>query len=425
MKISCISLGCPKNRVDSEKMLGKLLEKGWEITSPENAEFIIVNTCAFLKEARKESEQVINQFIQDGKRIIVAGCLPVYYGKALKEKFSGLYGSLGPGDLDKIGSLLQGNKPLFYWNTEREETMLPRFVSTSPFWEYLKIGEGCDNFCSYCIIPRLRGKFMSYRKELILSEATVLTACGIKELILVSQDTAMYGKDIYGKPVLPELLQDLSQLEGLEWIRIMYVHPAHLDERIVESIAKIAKVTKYIDLPIQHCNKEILKKMNRKINKDELIYKLEYLRKEIPQITIRTSIIVGFPGEGEKEFKELLEFLKEAQFERLGVFCFSREEGTPAAEMEPQVSEKEKEIRQEEVYRLQEEISYKKNLEKLNKQINVLVEEKTEEGFVGRSESDAPEIDQKVVIRGNAKIGEIIPVLIDKITPYNLEGSAL
>ncbi len=423
MKISCISLGCPKNRVDSEKMLGKLLEKGWEITSPENADFIIVNTCAFLKEARKESEQAIAQFIEDGKRIIVAGCLPVYYGKALREKFSGLYGSLGPGDLDKVASLL--NKPGFYWNTQRAEAVLPRFVSTSPFWEYLKIGEGCDNFCSYCIIPRLRGKFMSYRKETLLAEATVLTACGIKELILVSQDTAVYGKDIYGKPVLPELLQELSRIEGLEWIRIMYVHPAHLDERIVESMARIPKVTKYIDLPIQHCNKKILEKMNRRINKEELIYKLQYLRKEIPQIAIRTSIIVGFPGEGEKEFKELLEFLQEAQFERLGVFCFSREEGTPAAEMEPQVSEEEKRIRQEEVYRLQKEISYKKNLGKLNQQVKVLVEEKSEKGFIGRSEFDAPEIDQKVLIRGNATIGEIIPVFIDKVTPYNLEGSVL
>ncbi|MCD6219619.1 30S ribosomal protein S12 methylthiotransferase RimO, partial [Candidatus Calescamantes bacterium] len=187
MKISCISLGCAKNRVDSEKMLGKLLEKGWEITSPDEARFTLVNTCAFLKEAREESEEVIRSLIQKGKKVIVAGCLPVYYGERIKEKFPGILGSLGPGDLDKITSIVEKDEAIFCWNTQKKEIILPRFISTSPFWEYLKIGEGCDNFCSYCLIPKLRGRYMSYRKEVILAEAKALVECGIKELVIVSQ----------------------------------------------------------------------------------------------------------------------------------------------------------------------------------------------------------------------------------------------
>ena len=424
-KIGAISLGCPRNTVDTEKMLGKIFEEGGELTPPEKAEYVLINTCAFLREARVESENTIRKFLKKGKKVIVTGCLPVYYKEKITEKFPEIIGSLGPGDLSKIDLFLKNKDKHFYWNSEKEETILPRFLSTYPSWAYLKIGDGCDNLCSYCLIPKLKGKNLSYRKENLLAEAQALISGGVKELILISQDTTMYGKDRYGEQSLPELLKDLSSLEGLEWIRVMYVHPAHLSEKLIKSMAETKKMTKYIDLPIQHCNNEILERMNRGITKEEILRKIDKLRKKIPDISIRTTIMVGFPGETEKEFKELLEFVKEVKFDRLGVFSYSLENGTKAAKMNGQVSEEEKNLRKETIYKIQKEISYKKNKEKIGKVLNVLIEEKVGNKFSGRSEFDAPEVDQKVIVRGNAQVGEIVPVSVKKASYYSLEGKVL
>ena len=430
MKIGCISLGCPKNLVDTEKMLGKLLREGFQITPPEYAEIVIINTCAFIEEARQESMEVIKSWINRSpdKLLIICGCLPVIMGEKLWDLSPRVRGILAPGSIDKITDAVKevmvGNR-FKEIKREGEEEIPFRLLTTSTVWSYLKIAEGCKNRCSYCLIPFLRGGYRSRKIEKLLDEARVLADLGIKEIILVAQDTTLYGEDIYGKKFLPFLLEELSRIEGIEWIRILYTHPAHFTDYLIKTISELPKVCKYLDIPIQHCNDRILKNMNRKVKKRDIMLLIEKLRKEIPQITLRSTVMVGFPGEGEKEFKELLQFLNDVEFDRLGVFTFSPQKGTPAEKLPDRVPPQEARKRKEEVYALQRSISYKKNSQKIGKTVKVILEKREGRRWRGRTEGDAPEIDNFILLKGNPGGKVFTYAQITGAFPFHLEGKII
>ena len=441
MKVFLHSLGCPKNLVDSEIMLGLLKRAGYKVLDTlGTADLAIVNTCAFIKEAEEESLEKIEELLlckQAGrvKTLLVAGCLSQRYGRLLKRRLPGVDGFLGTGDFHKIVDLarrtLRGEKVLEVSKPNiHNSSGLPRHLITPSHYAYLRIAEGCNNCCSYCVVPGLRGSHQSRPLKSLIKEAKELCRRGVKELNLISQDTTYYGMDIYpsttfrksGGGLLPSLLKQLAKIHPAGWLRLLYTHPAHVSEELISVIRDTKPVCKYIDLPLQHINDEILRRMKRKVTKRHLVELITALRKNIPGLAIRTSFIVGFPGETDKQFKELLDFIKEVEFERLGAFIYSPEAGTPAAKMK-QIHLKVKEERLEELMKVQRGVAGRLNQRLLGKEIEVLIDEKGEkEGFfLGRSQSDAPEVDGLVRVKSSrAKVGDFLKVKVTQTYEYDL-----
>ncbi|MGG7097488.1 30S ribosomal protein S12 methylthiotransferase RimO [Clostridium sardiniense] len=436
-KVGMVSLGCDKNRVDSEIMLG-VMNKEYEITNnPKEADIIIVNTCGFIEKAKQESIDTILEMANyktkhNCKLLIATGCLTQRYGKELQELMPEIDIMLGVNDYNKIDKLIR--EFITKENMEDRFTEVnysddninegERVLTTDKSTAYLRIAEGCNNFCTYCIIPKIRGKFRSREMESILKEAEGLAKKGVKELILIAQDTTLYGSDLYGKKSLHILLNKLSKIEGIKWIRVLYCYPEEIYDDLITEMATNDKVLKYLDLPIQHISNNILKLMGRKTTKEDIINKIDKLRREIPQIALRTSLIVGFPNETEDDFNELKEFLKEHKLEKVGVFKYSREEGTPAAIMDMQIDEEIKEIREKELMLIQSEISKEINSLKIGNIYDILVEGYNGEYYYGRNYEMAPEIDGNVFFTKHCPVdkGDIVEVRIEKNTEYDLIG---
>lgn len=448
MAIKCafISLGCPKNQVDSEVMLAKLNAAGIEIVEEDiHADVVVVNTCAFIESAKKEAIETILDVAwlkenRNLKGIVVTGCLAQRYKDELFTELPEVDAAIGVGDIDHIVEAVKSayedadkpDKPKYRQITCAENQTLggDRVVTTPEYSVYLKISEGCDNHCTYCVIPSIRGKFRSRPMEDLVREAQELADLGAKELIIVSQDTTSYGKDLYGKPALEELLAELCKIEKLKWIRLLYCYPEDITPTLAARIASEPKIVKYIDMPIQHISDKILKLMGRRGDSALIKEKIKLLRDTIPNLTLRSTVIVGFPGEGNAEFAELAEFLKDVKFERLGVFAFSCEEGTPAARIKDGiVSEKTKQKRLDTLMRNQYEIHAAGNASFIGKTIEVLCEgyDRPSGVYYGRSAGDAPEIDGKVYFRSAHKIadGSFIAVKITEVIDYDLLGDAV
>ncbi|MEO0005242.1 MAG: 30S ribosomal protein S12 methylthiotransferase RimO [candidate division WOR-3 bacterium] len=411
-RAAVVALGCPKNRVDSEYILGALAQSGYELTSSLNdAELIVLTTCAFLGSAVKESQEKIRELVrlkrQNPKmRLIVAGCLVARYGKGLKERYPLVDNWVGLNQLNEIPQMVD---PCC------QEQPPARVISTPSHYAYIKIADGCDNHCSYCLIPRIRGPFRSRRIEEIVLEAEALADLGVKELVLIAQDTSNYGKDIYGRPCLGRLIDRLSQIKGIRWLRLMYAYPKHLGEDVIEQFGSNPKLCRYIDLPIQHIADKILERMNRHYRRRDVERLLERL-KMIPEMHIRTTIITGFPGEGEREFQELFDFIKRVQFDRLAGYEFSREPETKAGRMRGQVVPELRRERLQAIMRAQAEISRAKLGSLIGRRLLVLADFPNE----GRTEWDAPEIDGRVVIKERVKPGGFVRLLIKDATVHDL-----
>lgn len=437
-KVALVSLGCSKNLVDSEVMLNILSSNSYKLTQDTNkADVIIVNTCGFIESAKQESiDNIIElgQLKKNGscKVLIASGCLAERYKEDLMTEMPELDAVIGTGDykniLEVIESAMAGSKVVKYGNQENIDIHeLPRVISTIAASTYLKIAEGCDNRCTYCIIPKLRGKYRSRKFEDVIKEARQLAAQGIKELNVIAQDTTRYGMDLYGKYRISELLDELSKIEGIEWIRLLYSYPDEFDEDLINIIATNDKVCKYLDIPVQHASNRILKRMGRRTTKEEIRDLVNKLRSRIPNIALRTSLIVGFPGETEEDFKELVDFIKDIRFDRLGVFTYSKEEDTPAFQMEEQVDDEIKLKRQERIMLLQSDISLDNNQKMVGKMIKVLIEGKENKKYYGRSYKDAPEIDGNVFFSSKEKHnpGDFTYVKIKEASEYDLIGEEI
>lgn len=420
---SAISLGCPKNLVDSEVILGLLKDAGYEVIFNSDAtDIIIINTCAFIKSAVEESKAVIREELKKGKKIIVVGCLVQRYGDELLQEFPDIACLVAPGEINKICNLLNTQRK---FHLETPEFIYlhntPRLLTTLNFTAYIKIADGCNNFCSYCLIPKLRGRFRSRPIEDIVKEVEGLASSGVKEIILIAQDTTFYGMDIYGKSELAQLLKELVRIEPVQWIRIMYTHPAHLTNEIISIMKEEEKICPYIDIPLQHIEDKILKGMNRPLPGKQIRVLIKRLKETIPDIAIRTSLMVGFPTETEGDFKKLVDFVKEVEFDRLGVFKYSAEEDTLAASMPDHVPEQIKEKRYNQLLELQLKISRKKLKNKIGKRIEVVIERIADELTYARSKYDAPDIDGLVIIAGKSgKVGEKVLVEVIGSTEYDL-----
>ncbi len=438
MKINLISLGCHKNLVDSENMLG-ILDKNENIEivkDLKDAEVVIVNTCGFINDAKEEAINTIISVSEEKKqgkikKIIVAGCLAQRYAEELLEELPEIDGIVGTGELDKIEEVINDsfeNKKTV--KTERldflADSETARIVSTYPHTAYLKIAEGCDNHCTYCIIPKLRGRYRSRTIEDIIKEAKKLAKKGVRELSIIAQDTTDYGLDIYGERALPKLLKEITKINGIDWIRVFYTYPNNFTEELIKVIKEEDKIVKYADIPIQHVSDRVLKRMNRQDTFESIKKKLNLIKKEIPNVVFRTSLIVGFPGETELEFEELKEFVKEFKFDYAGIFNYSREEGTVADKLDGHLSDEERHARWQELFDLQNEISDRKNIDFIGKEIEVIIDRESEEEeylYEGRTRGQALDIDGIVFIdKGNAKIGEIVKVKIEDSFSYDLIG---
>ena len=440
-KVSLVSLGCPKNLVDAEVMLGYLSRDAYEVTTDEmQADIIVVNTCSFIKEAKQESIDTILD-LADRKHdarcrlLIVTGCLPQRYQEELAKELPEVDIFIGTGDYPRIAEIIAEKRttseqlcytgdPNFVYNDE-----LPRLQSSPHYTAYLKIAEGCSNNCAYCVIPSLRGALRSRPLASLLAEAEQLVAGGVKELNLIAQDITAYGRDLPDTPTLEQLIGELAKMEGLKWIRLLYAYPDGVTDSLISLIKNEPKVCKYLDLPIQHISDPILQRMKRRSGEAEIRTLIGKLRSEIPDIAIRTSLIVGFPGETPEDFKKLLQFVEETRFDRLGVFCYSREEGTPAAEMPDQVSERIKRERHKKLMRTQARVSFKHNRTLVDSEEEVLVEgysEETELLLKGRSSRQAPDVDGLVYITaGNANVGDIVRLKITDSSDYDLIGEII
>ena len=416
MKLYLESLGCDKNRVDSEKLLSELLEKyeGSEVTlDPSEADIAIVNTCSFIGPAKEESINTIldlAEYKKSGrlKKLIVAGCLVERYKDEIRKELP---------EIDEIASVKD--------YVRRLDSQMKRVESGERYTRYLKIAEGCDKYCSYCIIPRLRGHFRSIPMDMVLEEARELVEDGAKELILVAQETTLYGTDLYGKKSLHLLLHALSEIEGLVWIRVLYCYPEEIELPLIEELRDNPKVCHYLDLPIQHSSDRILKAMNRKTRREELKEKIALLRREIPDICLRTTLITGFPGETEEDFQDVLSFITEERFDRLGVFPYSQEEGTPAASMENQIPESVKNKRLSRIMELQQEIAFQKAEEQRGRILKALITGYDEEEgrVILRSYMDSPEIDSFIFVKGpERESGDFVQVKVVDTEGYDLIG---
>ena len=416
MKLYLESLGCDKNRVDSEKLLSELLGKydGAEVTlDPSEADIAIVNTCSFIGPAKEESINTIldlAEYKKSGrlKKLIVAGCLVERYKDEIRKELP---------EIDEIASVKD--------YVRRLDSQMKRVDSGERYTRYLKIAEGCDKYCSYCIIPRLRGHFRSIPMDMVLEEARELVEDGAKELILVAQETTLYGTDLYGKKSLHLLLHALSEIEGLVWIRVLYCYPEEIELPLIEELRDNPKVCHYLDLPIQHSSDRILKAMNRKTRREELKEKIALLRREIPDICLRTTLITGFPGETEEDFQDVLSFITEERFDRLGVFPYSQEEGTPAASMENQIPESVKNKRLSRIMELQQEIAFQKAEEQRGRILKALITGYDEEEgrVILRSYMDSPEIDSFIFVKGPERVsGDFVQVKVVDTEGYDLIG---
>ncbi len=432
MKIALLNHGCAKNLVDSELMLGLLAQKGFEVTLDENdADIVVINTCSFIQDAEQESVQSILQVAQSGKKVVVAGCLPQKYKGDLKKAIPEISGIVGTSDIKEIVNVVEQvaeNNNYIAKVSEKPDYIYPENIERQQITvgasSYIKIADGCNYHCGYCIIPNLRGEYHSRTMESILNEAKQLVKKGVTEIVLIAQDTTSYGIDLYGKQKLPELLEKLNEIDGLGWIRIMYAYPSQMSDELIETIAKLDKAVKYVDLPLQHCNAEILKAMRRPVmDYRKLVGKI---RAKIPNVTIRTAFIVGYPGETEEQFNELYEFVKEMRFEKMGVFEYSREKNTVSYSMSEQVPAKIKKQRRNKLMKLQQKISKEINESYIGKTIPCIVEGYTDDGVVlMRSQHDAPEIDGMVYASSAEQVvpGDIENVLIERVDEYDLFGT--
>lgn len=431
MKIALLNHGCAKNLVDSELMLGLLAQNGHQVTLDENdADIVVVNTCSFIHDAEKESVQSILQLVNDGKKVIVTGCLPQKYKNELKKAIPEISGMIGTSDIKEIVDVVEhvaNHKKYSEYVSEKPDYIYPENIDRQQITvgasSYIKIADGCNYHCGYCIIPNLRGEYHSRTIENIVEEAKNLVDKGVTEIVLIAQDTTSYGIDLYGKQALPKLLEELNKIEGLDWIRIMYAYPSQMSDELIDTIAKLDKVVKYIDLPLQHSNAEILKAMRRPVmDYEKLINKI---RSKIPNVAIRTAFIVGYPGETDEQFEELYDFVKRMKFEKMGVFEYSREKNTVSYSMEDQVPAKIKKQRHKKLMTLQKKISKEVNESYIGKVIPCIVEGYTDDGVViMRSEHDAPEIDGMVYATSEKPVvpGDIENVLINRSDDYDLFG---
>lgn len=440
MNLLFISLGCDKNLVDSEVMLGSLDEKGWMIVdNEEQADAIVINTCCFIHDAKEESIQTIlemAEYKKEGrlKALVVTGCLAQRYQKEILEEIPEVDAVLGTASYDKIAEALEQALEAGGYIRMEDINALPlpeakRLVTTGGHYAYLKIAEGCDKHCTYCIIPKLRGSYRSVPIERLLKEAESLAGQGVKELILVAQETTVYGKDLYGKKSLPRLLRELCKVKGIYWIRVLYCYPEEVDDELIQVMKEEPKICHYIDLPIQHASDEILKRMGRRTSKSQLCGIIGKLRKEIPDITIRTTLITGFPGETESQQEELLDFVDEMEFERLGVFTYSPEEDTPAAQMEGQIPEEVKEDRKAQIMELQQEIAFDQAEEMKGREMLAMIEGKIadENAYVGRTYKDAPGVDGLIFINTDEELmtGDFVKVRVTGALEYDLIGELI
>ena len=428
-KIALVSHGCAKNLVDSELILGILAQNGYEITLNEDeTDIVIVNTCSFICDAERESIGTILELVEKGKKVIVSGCLAQKHPDELKQEIPELAGVVGTTDFSKIVEVIKNIdkdfisevsvKPNYIYPENVERQQITMGASS-----YIKIADGCNYRCGYCVIPYLRGDYHSRKMEDIIAEAKKLVKRGVTEIILIAQDTTGYGIDIYKKPMLAELLKELNKIDGLGWIRIMYAYPTTMSNELIDTIAKCDKIVKYVDIPLQHSHPEMLKFMNRPAFDYRPL--IENIRKQIPDVSIRTTFIVGYPGETEEHFEHLKQFIKDMKFDRVGVFEYSREKGTPSYDMKPRVSKKTAHKRFKELMEIQQEISLKRNKGFIGKKIPCIIEAFADNGeVVARSEFDAPEIDGIVSIRTNKSVvpGDIEIVKITGATEYDLIG---
>lgn len=435
-KIGVVSLGCPKNLVDSEIMLGLLKKSEFEITSDKKkADIIIVNTCGFIETAKQESVNTILEMAQAKSRncelLIVTGCMAERYREQIMQQIPEVDAVLGTGNYSEIADIIDkaygGEKAVAYGKLEEKAYLEnERVLTTGKGYAYLKIAEGCDNCCTYCIIPSLRGHYRSRKLEDITAEAARLAQAGIREIILVAQDTTRYGTDIYKERKLVELLRQLSAISGIDWIRLLYCYPEEIDAALIREIADNDKVVKYMDIPVQHASDKILKRMGRRGTRDEVARLLTDLKTAVPGISLRTSLIVGFPGEDEEDFEQLRAFVGEMQFDRLGVFTYSKEEDTPAAGFPDQVPKRLKEKRQKALMLLQQEIMLEKNRQRLGRQYKTIVEGVADDGifYYGRTYAEAPDIDGTIYFTSPEPLsaGEFVDVKILNTDDYDLIG---
>ena len=432
-KLGIISLGCDKNRVDTEIILGKLRDK-FELTSnAKEADIIVVNTCGFIESSMQESINTILEMAEYKKRynckvLIATGCLTQRYKKELQELMPEIDIILGVNDYDKMALAIEK----FY--NDREKIFLcsdnnvinegERVITTGNNYAYVRISEGCNNNCTYCAIPKIRGPYRSRKMENIISEIKNLAKQGIEEIILIAQDTTMYGIDLYGEKYLPKLINEISKIENIKWIRLLYAYPEEITDELIDVIANNQKVCKYIDMPIQHISNKVLKRMGRRGNKEKIETVIQKLQSKVKDIALRTTFIVGFPGETDEDFQELLAFVEKTKFTHMGVFQYSQEEGTAAAKMKDIISKDIMRKREEEIMLLQQKVSLEKNLSKIGKVYNTLIEKIEDNYFIGRTEHMAPEIDGLIYvdIKDNIKVGSFVPVRVYEADEYDLKG---
>ena len=451
MKVGFVSLGCSKNLIDTEIVIGHFKKHNYEIVNnPEKADIIIINTCGFIESAKEEAINTILEMAEYKKKkckyLIVIGCLVQRYYKELKKALPEVDLFIKIDEYDylwgKIEKLIKENiveesktntsnkiteiRPL---PMPRCEEFLDRVITTGENFAYLKIGEGCSNRCTYCAIPYIRGPFVSRKMEDIIEEAKMLVKKGIREIIVIAQDTTKYGIDIYGEPKLPELLQKISEIPEVKWIRFLYSYPEGVSDKLIEVVKNNEKICKYFDIPIQHISNRMLKMMNRKTSKEEIEELLAKIRKEIPNVVLRTSLMVGFPGETEQDFKELYEFVQNAKFDKLGTFMYSKEEGTPASRMQNQINGNTKRSRYNKIMKIQQKISNENLQNKIEQEVEVLIENKTFDGkyFVGRTKQDVPDIDGLIYIKNNDKelMNQFVTAKIVDVKEYDLIGKLI
>lgn len=431
-----ISLGCPKNLVDSEKMLGNLALDGYTLVSqPEQADFVIVNTCGFIDDSRKESKAVIQEMLdlkKEGKTrgVIVAGCLPERVGGSLLEEMpeiDHIVGVFGRDEITKVAERLVGGhreqRELFRPASIRALDDRARLRLTPRHYAYLKISEGCDRTCTFCSIPKMRGKHVTKPIEMVLEEARELAEDGVRELMLVAQDTTYYGMDYYGEVRLAELLRQLEQVEGIDWIRLMYLYPVNFTDELIGTIAGSGKILPYLDMPLQHINSQVLKRMQRRVNRDKTVELVGKLREQVANLVLRTTFVVGFPGETNEQFEELCDFVEETRFERMGVFPYSLEPGTPAVKLDGHLPEEVKLARRDALMEIQQQIAFDWGRSMVDYELDCIIDEASDEPglWIGRTFADAPEIDGNVIVQGEGlEPGQMVPVTIVEADDYDL-----
>ncbi len=441
MNLYFISLGCDKNLVDSENMLGILNENGYRITNVEQeADIIIINTCCFIHDAKQESINTILEMAEykktgNLKTLIVCGCLAERYKEEILKEIPEVDALLGTSSFDEILKVIDeaqaGKQQTCFEGLNRlPKINSRRMITSGTYSTYLKIAEGCDKHCTYCIIPQIRGNYRSVMMEELVQEAKYLAMQGVKELILIAQETTIYGMDLYGEKTLPKLLKELSLIDGIEWIRILYCYPEEITDELIETMKNEPKICRYLDIPIQHASDRILKLMGRKTSKEDLIHIIAKLRKNLPDIILRTTLITGFPTETQAEHEELLQFVKDMRFDRLGVFTYSKEEQTPAAKLKPQITAKVKKQRQKELMKLQQSIVFDQCSKLTNNEYQVLIEGKiTEEEnvYIGRTYMDAPQVDGFLFLTSERELisGDIVKAKVTGAKGYDLVGEII